>query len=79
MNNTSAKIVRRFARGGYSVAMLARNQERLDALDPAIAVCVPLIWVTAWQLLSRLRRLEKGSFVFIKKVERKEDQNDHEQ
>jgi NADP-dependent 3-hydroxy acid dehydrogenase YdfG len=44
---TGAAIVRRFARGGYSMAMLARNQERLDALDPVIAVCVPLIWVTA--------------------------------
>jgi len=29
---TGASIARRFARGGYSVAMLARNRDRLDAL-----------------------------------------------
>jgi NAD(P)-dependent dehydrogenase (short-subunit alcohol dehydrogenase family) len=30
---TGAAIARRFSRGGYSVAMLARNRERLDALE----------------------------------------------
>jgi NAD(P)-dependent dehydrogenase (short-subunit alcohol dehydrogenase family) len=33
---TGAAIARRFARGGYTVAMLARNQERLDALEREI-------------------------------------------
>jgi NAD(P)-dependent dehydrogenase (short-subunit alcohol dehydrogenase family) len=33
---TGAAIARRFARGGYSVAMLARNRERLDALEREI-------------------------------------------
>jgi NAD(P)-dependent dehydrogenase (short-subunit alcohol dehydrogenase family) len=33
---TGAAIARRFARGGYAVAMLARNQERLDALEREI-------------------------------------------
>ncbi len=30
---TGAAIARRFARGGYNVAMLARNEERLAALE----------------------------------------------
>ena len=30
---TGAALVRRFARGGYRVAMVARNTERLDALQ----------------------------------------------
>ena len=30
---TGAAIARRFARGGYSVAMLARSRDRLDALE----------------------------------------------
>ncbi|WP_425160923.1 SDR family NAD(P)-dependent oxidoreductase, partial [Candidatus Binatus sp.] len=30
---TGAAIARRFAREGYSVAMLARNRERLAALE----------------------------------------------
>ena len=33
---TGAAIVRRFARGGYAVAMLARNRERLVALEREI-------------------------------------------
>jgi NAD(P)-dependent dehydrogenase (short-subunit alcohol dehydrogenase family) len=33
---TGAAMARRFARGGYSVAMLARSRERLDALTPEI-------------------------------------------
>ncbi|HYC57370.1 MAG TPA: SDR family NAD(P)-dependent oxidoreductase [Candidatus Binatia bacterium] len=33
---TGAAIARRFARGGYAVAMLARNQERLAALENEI-------------------------------------------
>ena len=33
---TGAAIVRRFARGGYAVAMLARNHERLVALEREI-------------------------------------------
>ena len=33
---TGAAIVRRFARGGYAVAMLARNHERLAALEREI-------------------------------------------
>jgi NAD(P)-dependent dehydrogenase (short-subunit alcohol dehydrogenase family) len=33
---TGAAIARRFSRGGYSVAMLARNRERLDALEREI-------------------------------------------
>src|SRR5262252_2180745 len=33
---TGAAIARRFARGGYAVAMLARNQERLRALEGEI-------------------------------------------
>jgi NADP-dependent 3-hydroxy acid dehydrogenase YdfG len=33
---TGAAIARRFARGGYAVAMLARNRERLDALEREI-------------------------------------------
>ena len=33
---TGAAIARRFARGGYAVAMLARNQERLAALEHEI-------------------------------------------
>ena len=34
---TGAAIVRRFAQGGYRVAMLARNRDRLDALEKEIA------------------------------------------
>ena len=34
---TGAAIARRFARGGYAVAMLARNHERLVALEKEIA------------------------------------------
>lgn len=34
---TGAAIARRFARGGYAVAMLARNHERLGALEREIA------------------------------------------
>jgi short-subunit dehydrogenase len=33
---TGAAIARRFTRGGYAVAMLARNQERLEALEREI-------------------------------------------
>ena len=33
---TGAAIARRFAQGGYAVAMLARNRERLDALEHEI-------------------------------------------
>ena len=33
---TGAAISRRFARGGFAVAMLARNKERLDALEHEI-------------------------------------------
>jgi len=33
---TGASIARRFARGGYAVAMLARNKERLDELERGI-------------------------------------------
>jgi len=33
---TGAAVVRRFARGGYAVAMLARNHERLAALEREI-------------------------------------------
>ena len=33
---TGAAITRRFARGGYAVAMLARNKERLDELEQEI-------------------------------------------
>jgi NAD(P)-dependent dehydrogenase (short-subunit alcohol dehydrogenase family) len=33
---TGAAIARRFARGGYAVAMLARSKERLDALEHEI-------------------------------------------
>ncbi len=34
---TGAALARRFAAGGYRVAMLARNRERLDALEKEIA------------------------------------------
>jgi NAD(P)-dependent dehydrogenase (short-subunit alcohol dehydrogenase family) len=34
---TGAAIARRFSRGGYTVAMLARNRERLDQLEREIA------------------------------------------
>lgn len=33
---TGAAIARRFARGGYAVAMLARNRERLSRLESEI-------------------------------------------
>lgn len=33
---TGAAIVRRFAQGGYAVAMLARNEDRLEALEHEI-------------------------------------------
>ena len=36
---TGAAIARHFARGGYAVAMLARNHERLAALEREIAHC----------------------------------------
>ena len=35
-DGTGAALARRFARGGYQVAMLARNQERLEALQREI-------------------------------------------
>ena len=34
---TGAALVRRFARGGYKIAMLARNQERLKLLEDEIS------------------------------------------
>ncbi len=34
---TGAALVRRFSRGGYKVAMLARNQERLELLEDEIS------------------------------------------
>lgn len=34
---TGAAVVRRFARGGYAVAMLARRRERLAQLEQEIA------------------------------------------
>src|ERR1700691_4262975 len=34
---TGAAVARRFARGGYAVAMLARNRERLASLEREIA------------------------------------------
>src|SRR6202789_631813 len=34
---TGAAIARRFARGGYAVAMLARNRDRLTSLEREIA------------------------------------------
>ena len=34
---TGAAIARRFARGGYAVAMLARNRDRLDKLEREVA------------------------------------------
>ena len=37
---TGAALVRRFARGGYQVAMIARNTERLDALQLEVADCL---------------------------------------
>jgi short-subunit dehydrogenase len=30
---TGAECARRFARGGYAIAMFARNRERLDELE----------------------------------------------
>ena len=33
---TGAAIARRFARGGYSVAMLARNRDRLEEFEGEI-------------------------------------------
>ena len=36
-DGTGAALARRFAEGGYQVAMLARNQERLEALENEIA------------------------------------------
>jgi NAD(P)-dependent dehydrogenase (short-subunit alcohol dehydrogenase family) len=36
-SGTGAAIVRRFSQGGYAVAMLARNRERLSALEREIA------------------------------------------
>ena len=33
---TGASLARRFAAGGYRIAMLARNQERLQALEAEI-------------------------------------------
>ncbi len=36
-DGTGAALARRFARGGYRVAMLARNRERLKALEAEIA------------------------------------------
>ncbi len=35
-DGTGAALARRFAKGGYRVAMLARNQERLEALEKEI-------------------------------------------
>ena len=35
-DGTGAALARRFARGGYQVAMLAHNQERLEALQREI-------------------------------------------
>ena len=34
-------------------------------LDPTIAVCVPLVWLTAWQMLVRLRPIPKGSWILV--------------
>jgi NAD(P)-dependent dehydrogenase (short-subunit alcohol dehydrogenase family) len=34
---TGASLVRRFSQGGYAVAMVARNRERLDLLEREIA------------------------------------------
>ena len=54
--------------GGYAT-YLVRPADCLvritPALDPAIAVCVPLIWTTAWQLLTRVRLVPRGSWVLV--------------
>ncbi len=36
-DGTGAALARRFAEGGYRVAMLARNRERIKALENEIA------------------------------------------
>ena len=38
-DGTGAAIVRRFASGGYRVAMLARNRDRLSALERELPAC----------------------------------------
>ncbi len=38
---TGAAVVRRFAEGGYTVAMIARNRDRLDALAREITNAHP--------------------------------------
>ena len=39
---TGSAVVRRFAAGGYRVAMLARDKTRLDALAAEIPLAVPM-------------------------------------
>ena len=39
---TGSAVVRRFATGGYRIAMLARDKTRLDALAAEIASAVPM-------------------------------------
>jgi NAD(P)-dependent dehydrogenase (short-subunit alcohol dehydrogenase family) len=62
---TGAAIARRFARGGYAVAMLARNRERLSELEREIpgAHAYPCDVTDEWQLDTTLEaiRTELGA------------------
>ncbi|NGY04716.1 medium chain dehydrogenase/reductase family protein [Solimonas terrae] len=54
--------------GGYT-QYLVRAADRLvpvpDDLDPALAVCMPLSYLTAWQMLKRVARVRGGERVLI--------------
>ncbi|MDE2442219.1 MAG: alcohol dehydrogenase catalytic domain-containing protein [Betaproteobacteria bacterium] len=54
--------------GGYA-SHIVRPASQLvritKALDPAIAACVPLVWMTAWQMLVRIRPIPSGSWILI--------------
>src|SRR6202021_1358092 len=36
-----------------------------DGVDPAEAVCIPLAYLTAFQMLTRYRNLPKGSMILV--------------
>jgi NADPH:quinone reductase-like Zn-dependent oxidoreductase len=54
--------------GGYSQFILrpARDLIAVPAgVDPVVAVEVPLMWVTAWQMLTRTVSLERGATILV--------------
>ncbi len=54
--------------GGYAQYAIRRSDRLVavpDGVDPAAASCIPLAYLTAWQMLTRERRLAPGATVLV--------------